>query len=68
MEYNNHIKVSPAAVTDQELLQMFLERPGEQQELEKYISEIANKSFEPFIYTNYKGINLILERVTRLQS
>ena len=47
---------------------MLMEQPGEPEELEEYITEIANKSFEPFIYTNYKGINLILKRVTRLSS
>lgn len=68
MEYNTYIKVSPAAVTDQELLQMILEVPGERQELERYISQVVKNDYETLIFINYKGINLIVERVTMATS
>ncbi len=65
---SNYIKAVPETDVDKEVLAILMERPGEQEELEEFISEIANKSYESIISTNYKGINLILERVTMVNS
>ena len=65
---SNYIKAVPETDVDKEVLAILMERPGEQEELEEFISEIANKSYESIISTNYKGINLILERVTMINS
>ena len=65
---SNYIKAVPETDVDREVLAILMERPGEQEELEEFISEIANKSYESIISTNYKGINLILERVTMINS
>ena len=68
MEFNTYIKTVPETDVDREVLTILMEQPGETESLEEYISEIANGSHEDMIYTNYKGINLILERVTMTQS
>lgn len=64
----HYIKAVPETEVDREVLAMLMERPGEQEELEEFISEIADTSYETIINTNYKGINLILERVTLMNS
>ena len=66
IEYNTYIKAVPETDVDRDILTMLIEQPGEKEALEEYISEMANKSFEPLIYTNYKGINLLLEMVSML--
>ena len=68
MEYNNYIKVTAQTEVDRILLEMLLEQPGATEELEEFISEIANTSYKTHIYTNYKDINLILESVTMLSN
>ena len=65
---SNYIKAVPETDVDREVLAMLMERPGEQEELEEFISELANTSYETIMSTNYKGINLILERVTMMNS
>ena len=66
IEHNSYIKAVPETDVDREILGMLLEQPGETESLEEYVSQIADSSHEAIIYTNYKGINLILERVTML--
>ena len=68
IEYNSYIKAVPETETDREILEKLMEQPGEQESLEEYISEMANTSNETHIYTKYKGINLIWERVNMLPS
>ncbi|MBR5596376.1 MAG: hypothetical protein IKW30_03100 [Lachnospiraceae bacterium] len=68
VEYNTYMKVVPETDVDREVLERLMEQPGQMEELEEYISEIANTSYKTHIYTNYKGINLILEKVTALPS
>ena len=65
---SNYIKAVPETEVDREVLAMLMERPGEQEELEEFISEIADISYETIMSTNYKGINLILERVTMMNN
>lgn len=67
-EYNTYIKAVPETDIDKEMLKILMEQPEETESLEKYISEIVNSNYENMIYTNYKGINLILERITMTQS
>lgn len=68
IEYSTYIKAIPETDVDREALTMLMELQGEQEELEEYIAEIANGRYETHICTNYKGINLILERVKMAQS
>ncbi|MBR4982001.1 MAG: hypothetical protein IKY94_05525 [Lachnospiraceae bacterium] len=65
---SNYIKAVPETDVDREVLEMLIERPGEQEELEEFISELADNNYETVMSTNYKGINLILERVTMIES
>ena len=67
-EYNTYIKAVPETDVDRDVIEMLMEQPGEKDSLEEFISQIANSSYEQMIYTNYKGINLILERVTMFNS
>ena len=48
---------------DREVLEILMEQPGETEELEEFISEIARNNYEHTMYVNYKGIGLKLERV-----
>lgn len=68
MEFNTYIKVTPETDVDKEVLRFLTEQPAEIENLEEYISLTANSNPEDVIYTNYKGINLILERVTMVES
>ena len=68
MEFSYKIKPVPETDVDREALEILMEQPGETESLGEYISEIANTSYDTIFYTNYKGINLILERVTMLLS
>ena len=65
-DYKSYIKAVPETDVDREILGKLMKQPGEQEALEEFISEIANTDYKTHIYTNYKGINLILERVTML--
>ncbi len=63
MEYNSYIKAEPETNTDKAVLKLLLRTPGETEELEAFINEIARNNYEPTMSVNYKGIGLKLERV-----
>ena len=65
---NNYVKSIPETEKDRKALTDLMEQPGELEKLEEYISKMANLSQEPMFYTNYKGINLIIERITMISS
>ena len=63
MEYNSYIKAEPETNTDKAVLKLLLRTPGETEELEAFINEIARSNYEHTMSVNYKGVGLKLERV-----